>query len=124
MMEVSAMPGYEAYVKAWRARLDKRRTLIEQQRQRHLTLAKRIANELRTQLGVRRVYVFGSLADGVGYDERSDIDLAVEGIPVDQQSVAWDIAESICLDTGLDFVFLEEASVELRRRVMERGVEL
>jgi len=34
--------------------------------------------------GARRVWIFGSLARGKSQDERSDIDLVVEGLPTHQ----------------------------------------
>lgn len=118
------MGEYEAYVTAWRNRLHTRQARLDERREHHLVLAQTVAKRLRSWLGASRVYVFGSLADGIGYDENSDIDLAVEGIPLAKHADGWDIVEAICEDVAFDLVFLEGASEALRRRIVERGVEL
>lgn len=118
------MSRYQDYINAWKDRLDGREQLIDSQRSSHLALAQRIAEALRAEMGAGRIHLFGSLADGVAYDEHSDIDLAVEGIPGDKYFAAVGLVESLCKDVSVDLVLLEEASGSLQARIRERGVEL
>lgn len=68
---------------------------------------------------MRRVYLFGSVADGTVH-ARSDIDLAVEGLPEDRyfETLA---ALLQAAPTGVDLVELERAPPSLRELVLGTG---
>ena len=78
-------------------------------------LAKQAAAHLYAH-GARRVWVFGSIARSRRQDERSDIDLAVEGLP--RSDYVRRLGEVMAL-TGLpvDLVELETASPQLRQHI-------
>lgn len=71
------------------------------------------------ELGARRVFLFGSLASGQVH-ERSDIDLAVEGVPLEGYWRAL-VRLSDLAGASVDLVLLEDASPSLRRRVAAHG---
>ena len=71
------------------------------------------------RLGATRVVLFGSLRTGESHD-RSDVDLAVEGICASHYWRAVDVA-SRELGVTVDLVPLEEASPSLRARIQEEG---
>ncbi|TMQ11218.1 MAG: methyltransferase domain-containing protein [Deltaproteobacteria bacterium] len=81
------------------------------------------------QLGAARVWVFGSLACGRAQDRRSDIDLAVEGLPqhvVDGATAAVERAtgchvDIIALDSHLPVQLRAQA---MRNRVLVRRVDV
>jgi predicted nucleotidyltransferase len=83
-------------------------------------LAKEAAAHLYAH-GARRVWVFGSIARRRRQDERSDIDLAVEGLPPNDYLRR--LGEVMAL-TGLavDLVELEKASPELRQQIEMFGL--
>ncbi|MCI0529315.1 MAG: nucleotidyltransferase domain-containing protein, partial [Nitrospira sp.] len=65
---------------------------------------------LKEQFGVREVYVFGSLAGQSPWHSRSDIDLAVEGLPPKEYiralSTLWELLPE---GLELDLITLEDA---------------
>lgn len=66
--------------------------------------------------GAVRVFVFGSLAHGVGH-EGSDLDLAVEGLPEEAFWAA--LAELIAISpVAVDLVRVEDASSALRTSIL------
>jgi uncharacterized protein len=65
------------------AREEAHRRETELRRAAAWDLAHRAARLLREEFGATRVVAFGSLAHGAWFEPRSDIDLAVEGIPVE-----------------------------------------
>jgi predicted nucleotidyltransferase len=71
---------FSEYVDAWRIRLARRelerRIRVQQLRE----VAQACARRLVQDFGAREVYLFGSLLDEELAHERSDIDLAVEGL--------------------------------------------
>jgi predicted nucleotidyltransferase len=73
---------------------------------------------LKEQFGVRRVYLFGSLAGQGPWHSHSDIDLAVEGLPPEKYfralSGLWDLLPE---GVELDLITLEDASPELAARI-------
>ena len=71
--------------------------------------------------GVRRIWLFGSLAKGRKPDFRSDIDLAVEGLPAEQHlSVLALLDEALRLPP--DLVRWEEANQTLRDEIERWGI--
>ncbi|MCI0530265.1 MAG: nucleotidyltransferase domain-containing protein [Nitrospira sp.] len=73
---------------------------------------------LKEQFGAREVYVFGSLAGQSPWHSRSDIDLAVEGLPPKEYmralSTLWELLPE---GLELDLITLEDAPPELVARI-------
>jgi uncharacterized protein len=71
--------------------------------------------------GVCRVWLFGSLAKGRQPDFRSDIDLAVEGLPRERVLTVWaELDETLRLPP--DLVRWEEANPALRAQIERWGI--
>ncbi len=91
-----------------------------ERRQQALAAAEACAQLLKTRFGARRVIPFGSLAGQGPWHERSDIDLAVEGLaPTDYLpalSACWELLPE---GMELDLVPLEDAWPELRSYILE-----
>lgn len=88
-----------------------------------LAIAREAAGILRQEFGVRRVWLFGSLARG-RFDAGSDIDLAVDGI--DGKLFLRALGRLLGLDPEfpIDLVDLREARAGLRRAVKSEGIPL
>ncbi len=69
----------QPYIRTAKIRHQQRLAALEQRRQQALTIAQKAAQLLKTEFGVKRVVVFGSLLDQA-FHETSDIDLAVWGL--------------------------------------------
>jgi predicted nucleotidyltransferase len=77
------------------------------------------------QFQARRVILFGSLAGHSPWHEKSDIDLAVEGLPEGSLFTAYGACrELIPPSLALDLVPLEMATPELRARILGKRVEM
>jgi predicted nucleotidyltransferase len=116
---------YGEYVKAWQERLAKQER-EKQQRVQHLRqVAQACARRLVQDFGVSKVYLFGSLLEeGLAHD-RSDIDLAVEGLDGRLYLKALhDLWELLPAGVELDLVLLERAWPSLVERVKTEGVLL
>jgi len=89
-----------------------------------LARAKKVAAHLKERYGVKKVFLYGSLARG-NFSHISDIDLYIEGF--DQEKMYWRMqveAEEIALPYPLSIVPAEDAFPSLRREVYREGVEL
>lgn len=85
----------------------------------HLPAAKQLLVE---RFGARRVVLFGSLASG-NVTDRSDVDLAVEGLQPDGYFTA--LADLTGLfDSPVDLVEIERAPASLLARLQLEGREL
>lgn len=110
---------------AWKRRFAQE----EEDRQARLAEARRTAEEcarhLREVYGATRVYLLGSVLEGATFHERSDLDLAVEGLPQHRyfQALA-DLWRRLPPDMELDLIPLEDAYPELRELVLREGVIL
>ena len=80
------------------------------------------ARTLAVDFGARRVVLFGSVA-AERADERSDVDLAVEGVSRERYFEAL-AALSEVVPADVDLVLLEEAPESLRALVESEGVTL
>lgn len=82
-------------------------------------LAERCATLLREQFGARRVILFGSTAGDAPWHSRSDLDLAVEGLPPEKHWQALHACyELLPPELTLDLIPLESAWPELRARIV------
>jgi predicted nucleotidyltransferase len=82
-------------------------------------IAEQCAQMLVEQFGARRVIPFGSVTGDAPWHSRSDIDLAVEGLPPELEAKAWATLDKL-LPPGLevDLIALESAPPELRARIL------
>jgi predicted nucleotidyltransferase len=86
-------------------------------------VAESIARELVKRFGAHRVVLFGSVARG-DIHKRSDIDLAVWGIPPKDFYRAVAFASGYSRDWKVDLVDAEDCRESVRRSILEEGVEL
>jgi uncharacterized protein len=94
-----------------------------EERQRLLFRLSEVAQALKSQLGIQRVVVFGSLAHAAWFSPDSDIDLAVEAT-ADQYWQGWKLAEDMLPKRCLDFVAMDMVSGSLRQAIEQEGIEL
>jgi predicted nucleotidyltransferase len=73
--------------------------------------------------GANRVIVFGSLAHGAWFTSRSDIDLAVEGIPPDAFFKSWCALERLGSNIEINLIAIESTSEEMSREIGEFEIE-
>ncbi len=95
--------------------------VTDERRRRVLQIAKECMALLKNRFGARRVILFGSLVGQGPWHSRSDIDLAVEGLPPADFFSAYSACYDLLprdLDLNLDLVPLENAYPEMRARIL------
>ena len=120
-----AMPqsDFAEFLPGLRRRWQQEQTARRQMRAAALKHAAEAAQILRERYQARRVIVFGSAArDGV-FDDRSDIDLAVEGLDPADFFKAWTeiLRGSPC---EIDLVDLAKCPPSLRDNIEREGLQL
>ncbi len=108
---------------------DRRRKIrskqVQQQRlERARAVAHQAAELLKTQFGASRVVLFGSVARGYFFHQRSDIDLAVEGLENRDFWRAWSALDEVAEGFEIDVVGLETAADKLREQIAKEGIIL
>jgi predicted nucleotidyltransferase len=114
----------EAYRQAARRRIQARRRTRDRRRDRAWQLARRAATLLKEEFGATRVAVFGSLVQSRLFHLRSDIDLAVWGLPERDYYRAVGRLLSLDPDISFDLIEVEFASQRLRKRIQLEGKQL
>ena len=94
------------------------------ERERLLSLVRRVAQLLKAQFGAQKVILFGSMAHEAWFALDSDIDLAVEGIKAQDYWRAWEAAEKLIEGRLVDLIDLESASGSLKKSIERYGVIL
>lgn len=119
------MSQYDEYVAYWKKRL-KQESDIRSHRSRKAKEAAEICVQvLADKYHIKRAYLFGSSAGWSRFHERSDIDLAVEGLPVDSYFKALsELDKHLPAGMELDLVPLEDAYPELKDRILKEGILL
>jgi predicted nucleotidyltransferase len=113
--------SYRAGLKSRTLALAERRA---QRREHAWLVAKEAAALLRERYGATRVVVFGSLAEGTHFTERSDIDLATAGLrPADHLGALGRLL-MLSPDFEFDLVDLAACPGGLRDAILSGGVEL
>ena len=120
-----AMAGedYAAYLPHIRRRWLAEQAAWAQRREEAWLAVREVVAILRTRFGAREVVAFGSLTGRGPFTERSDVDLAVAGIPPGEFFRAWAVASAAC-PLELDLVDLADCSPGLRKLIAEEGVPL
>jgi uncharacterized protein len=86
-------------------------------------IAQKAADILKEEYGAKKVFLFGSLAQD-RFHQRSDIDLAVEGIPSKQFWPAWNALDALGSEFEINLVAMETASPQLCQQIIQHGVKL
>lgn len=115
----------ERYREFWQRRWAEEATRRAQRQERAWAVARAAAELLKSRFGARRVRVFGSLPTP-WFHKRSDIDLAVEGIPPERRGEAEAAIADLAPEFHVDLVLVEEIhdAPRLLRRIEEEGVDL
>ena len=115
----------EAYREAWRRRWAEEEARRARRQGRAWAVACAAARLLKERFGARRVRAFGSLPTP-WFRERSDIDLAVKGVPPERLGEAEAALAELAPDFRVDLVPLEALrdAPRLLRRIEEEGVDL
>jgi predicted nucleotidyltransferase len=79
---------------------------------------------LKNQFGASRVVVFGSLINGDGVSETSDVDLAAWGMPGEKYFIAVARLQDLSPEFEVDLVAMEHCKPHLREVIMKEGQPL
>jgi predicted nucleotidyltransferase len=113
------------YAAAWRSRAIALEMRRDRRAREAIAAAQRCARLLYDEYGVSEVYLFGSLVTPEAFHDRSDIDLAVAGLPPRLYFRALaDLWRELPPAMELDLVPLEDADPDLHDRVVAEGVPL
>ena len=118
-----------SYVEGWRKRAEEEKRRVEARRARLREALRGVAEALAREFPVTRVFWFGSWCWGRPHS-RSDIDLAVEGLPAVREIKAAVRAERLLLERDpnaheeVDLKRWEELPDRLRTRILEKGTLL
>jgi predicted nucleotidyltransferase len=107
-----------------RQREEQERQEQAQRARRAWTLAQRAAALLKERFDAKRVLLFRSLARRDFFHQRSDVDLAVEGIRSQGFWRAWSALDTLGCEFEINLVDVETASPSLRLEIEREGVEL
>ena len=91
---------------------------------RALDTARQVAQMLREKYGATRIVIFGSLAHRLWFGPRSDIDLAVWGIPANRFYQAVATATGFSPDFEIDLVDPDDCRPALRQVIEVEGIDL
>ncbi len=119
---MAATTSWTLYLEAHRRRRRQAAEEAAARAERARRAATAAAERLARELAVRRVILFGSLARGA-FGERSDIDLAVEGLAPGKLVEALVTAGRDC-EFAVDVVPLDHAPPYIRQAVISEGIAL
>lgn len=107
-----------------RRRAEQRREERVHRRDRAWDVAREAARILKEEYQVGRVLVFGSLVRDRRFHERSDVDLAVWGLKIEDYLDALGRLETLSPDIDVDIVRVEDAKPGLRDVITQQGILL
>jgi len=114
--------GYAPYVAGWKRRFAERSEAMRRRAEEARSAAERCARLLAERHGARRVWLFGSTLAPETFHERSDIDLAAEGVH-DWMGALLD-CDAVAPGFDVTLVPIESAHEALRATVLEDGILL
>jgi uncharacterized protein len=87
-------------------------------------IARNIAQILKEKFAITKVIVFGSLVHRHWFNQRSDIDIAVENLPPEKFFTALNYISDITDEFEIDLVPLETCFPKLKKVIEMEGVEI
>jgi len=124
MKETRAAEEFAPYIAGLVQRERARRRSMRQRAERALAAARTAADLLRRRYGATRVRVFGSALHPERFHERSDVDLAVEGLsPVDYLH-AWAVVNGPDAEFEIDLIDPCDCSPYIWEAVEREGVDI
>lgn len=115
---------YASYIAGLVARERQRRRWLRERAVQAMEVAHQAADVLRQHYTVTRIRVFGSVLQPKYFHERSDIDLAVEGLPPEAYLRAWALLNGPGIEFEIDLVTPEECRPAIWESVEREGVDL
>lgn len=112
------------YRQTAQARQRAKEAALAQRKERAWETARRAAEILKGEYGATQVVVFGSLAGNLPFHERSDIDLAVWGLPERDYFRAVSRLLSIDPAIPIDLIEFENARARLQKVIEQEGVSI
>ncbi|MFP4394397.1 MAG: nucleotidyltransferase family protein [Anaerolineales bacterium] len=118
----------DAEIQNYRVAAQQRATQMQHESEAHaahaLHIARQAAALLKSDYSAQRVWLFGSVARGMRVHPRSDIDIAVEGLPAEHFWAAWCRLDTLAPGETIDLEPVESASPALLAEIQREGVEL
>jgi len=115
---------YAPYIQKLRERKAQEKALAENKRQHALNVAREIAAVLKRNFSAQRVILFGSVLSSERFHSRSDIDIAVAGIPSKKFFAAYGHVLDIAKQFNLDLIDLNACRPTLSATIEAEGIEL
>lgn len=117
--------SFAAYLPYIRQRWLAEQASWEERRELAWEKARETAVLLQQQFAATQVIAFGSLTQpGTVYDDHSDIDLAVSGVPAARFFRAYAAATAVCAPFSLDLIDLDACPDTMRESILTQGVKL
>ena len=113
------MASSEPYLSYWRSRQEKQKRYNQQLAQQARQNLHKVLAMLIDEFNVKKIILFGSLCKGT-FNQESDIDLAVAGIPASDYFLVLAKVNSIS-HRWIDLKPLEELEPHFKERVLQTG---
>ncbi len=111
--------------KTWARKIEKRELKEKAMKAEAISKAREIADYLKTKYGVKKIYLFGSLAWRKKFTCHSDIDLYIESFP--KEKCYWEAvakSEEIAAPYPVTIVMAENANPEMKHKIERKGLLL
>ena len=118
--EMTEQQDYSHFIRAWRGRISAREKYLSDCRKQAYRQAEEAASILQKEYGIKRAFLFGSLLDKTRFTDRSDVDLAVEGL----KKAAFFEAVGRLFQLGqfhIDLLPWEECKQSLKKEILLNG---
>ena len=79
---------------------------------------------LKEKFDARKVYLFGSLAEDIGFNKWSDIDLAVVGVPPEMFYSAVAMVTGLSPSFRVDLIDMNDCRSGLKKSIEQNGIEI
>src|SRR3990170_8057214 len=110
----------KTYVEHWKRRLNSMEKARQALFTRALDDASKIAGYLRDKHGCGEIYLIGSILDNERFDEKSDIDFVVKGLPKDRYFyILAEIRDITCF--AVDIIPYDDANALIKNTVEKEG---
>lgn len=115
----------EMLKKTWAGKIENRELKEIAMKAEAISKAKEVADYLKTRYGVKKIYLFGSLAWRKKFTCHSDIDLYIDNFP--KEKCYWEAvakSEEIAAPYPVTIIMAETANPEMKEKIEREGLLL
>lgn len=123
MQDKESSESIEPYSRYWNNKIQKRKAKLKERKKELIKYAQQCSELLKSEFGVKNVFLIGSLTRHYGINEKTDIDLVVRGLSNKKYFTALNkLYDLVPNDIKIDLITEENISHSMKKTLKKESI--